>query len=393
MNLPFSTRLTLRQLRHIGFRLVGTFAGVCVAILLVFMQIGFLDAVIGSALNLPRALQADLFVVGPQYESLAYTPPWFARDVLYRAQSVQGVADVRPFYTFIAQVRDPRDGSAMAARFSAFDPASPVLDVPGLQDGLPYLNLPRAALLDSRSRRKFATAIAAVEAHGEQRIYLQNLTTTLAPDLNAVGLYRLGPDFTIDGGFIVSTLNYYRFFHVPLDRVSLGLVRLVDGVDPDAARDALAARLGDGVRVKTREQFLTGEHDYFVYQTPIGIILGFGLLVGVFIGVVFVMQALYSIIEMNIAEYAVLRAMGYRDKFFIALVLQIALVIGFGAFVPSLLLTAGLYELVAGATKLSFELTGGVVLTVLVAVLVMSATAVLFAARKLRRSNPLDLFS
>jgi DevC protein len=257
---------------------------------------------------------------------------------------------------------------------------------------LPYLKLPDAALLDSRSRRKFIPIIERLENGREQRLYLQSPGATLAPEMRVIGLYGLGPDFTIDGSFIFSDLNYYRLFQLPLDRLSLGLLTIEPGADLQKVRDAVAAALGDRAKVFTHAEFVAGERDYFLFQTPIGIILGFGLAVGVFIGIVFVMQALYSIIDMNISEYAVLRAMGYRDMFFIALVLQIAVLIGVGAFIPSIGITALIYELVGDATRLRFTLSLDIVGTVFLATIVMGSVAVLFAVRKLRRNNPLDLF-
>ncbi|WP_430436130.1 FtsX-like permease family protein [Oceanibaculum nanhaiense] len=388
----FSTRLAIRQLRHIGLRLFGTFSGICVAIVLVFAQAGFMNALVGSALNLPRALQADLFITGPQFETMAYSPPWFARSLMDKALAVPGVADARPFYAIISQARNPYDGTAMSARFIAFDPSRPVLDLPEVTQALPYLKLPDAALLDSRSRRKFIPIIERLENGGEQRLYLQSPGATLAPEMRVIGLYGLGPDFTIDGSFIFSDLNYYRLFQLPLDRLSLGLLTIEPGADLQKVRDAVAAALGDRAKVFTHAEFVAGERDYFLFQTPIGIILGFGLAVGVFIGIVFVMQALYSIIDMNISEYAVLRAMGYRDMFFIALVLQIAVLIGVGAFIPSIGITALIYELVGDATRLRFTLSLDIVGTVFLATIVMGSVAVLFAVRKLRRNNPLDLF-
>ncbi|MEQ8250932.1 MAG: FtsX-like permease family protein [Oceanibaculum nanhaiense] len=257
---------------------------------------------------------------------------------------------------------------------------------------LPYLKLPDAALLDSRSRRKFIPIIERLENGREQRLYLQSPGATLAPEMRVIGLYGLGPDFTIDGSFIFSDLNYYRLFQLPLDRLSLGLLTIEPGADLQKVRDAVAAALGDRAKVFTHAEFVAGERDYFLFQTPIGIILGFGLAVGVFIGIVFVMQALYSMIDMNISEYAVLRAMGYRDMFFIALVLQIAVLIGVGAFIPSIGITALIYELVGDATRLRFTLSLDIVGTVFLATIVMGSVAVLFAVRKLRRNNPLDLF-
>ncbi|MEI6160006.1 MAG: FtsX-like permease family protein [Roseococcus sp.] len=396
--LPFSTKLAIRQLRHIGLRLIGTFSGVCVAVVLVFVQLGFNTALIGSVQNLPAALAGSVFLTGPQFETLITNPPWFQRSLLYEARAVTGVEDARPFYAVLNQVRNTESGAATVVRFMAFDPAQPVFDQADFNAALPWLALPRTAILDRRSRRNFGPLIDRLSARrledaGEERVYLQIHTAVLAPEMRVLGLYRLGPDFTIDGSFTMGHLTYSSYFQYPLDRVAIGVVRIAAGEQPAIVRDRLAAALGDRARVYTKDDLLRSERNYLLFQTPMGVVLGFGMIVGVFIGAVFVLQVLHNIIDANLSEYAVLRAMGYGDGFFIGLVLQIAVLIGVGAFIPSVGVTALIYLLAENVTKLTFALTPMSVTTVLAASLIMSGVAALFAIGKLRRSNPIELFA
>jgi putative ABC transport system permease protein len=393
MILPFSTRLALRQLHYLGVRLIGAFAGVCVSILLIFAQIGFQNALVDSSLNLARAFKGDIFIVGPQYETMAYSPPWFARSLIYKASAVEGVASARSVYNFISQIRNAGDGTAMTARFIAFDPDQPVFDDPQIRAQIPLMKLPRAALLDARSRRKFEAIVRQVQTEQTVPLFLQSQGSTLAPSFDVVGTFPLGPDFTIDGVVLLSDLNFYRFFQFPLDRIMLGVVRIMPGYDAAKVRDALASRLGAEAQIKLRDTLISDERDFLMNQTPIGVILGFGLAVGVSIGAVFLLQVLHNVIESNLSEYAVLRAMGYRDQFFIGLVSQIAIIIAILAFIPSLMLTVVLYRVVENATRLRFHLTTDVIGSVLAALLVMSAVAAVVGLRKLRGTNPLELFA
>ena len=384
----------MSQLRHMGSRLLGTFAGVCVAIVLIFTQAGLVSAVVGSALNLPRALDADLVMTSRQFESSLFSPPWLPRQLLLNARSVPGVATAWPFYMLTDQIRDPSQGVAVPARFIAFDPNKPVLSR-DVVDGahLLRMNLPRAVLLDSLSRNRFE-AIAETSAQGgRQPLYLQRPVSTLAPEIEVVGLYALGPDFTLDGGMIMTDLNFYRLFGVPLDRVTYGVIKLRPGADAEETRQAVLARDRGQVLVLTRDGLLAAERNFVLLRTPIGVILGFGLVVGVAIGIIFVVQLLHSVVDANVSEYAVLRAMGYGKKFFVYIVLQMAAVIGTGAFLPSLLLTAAIYAGVAAATKLRCEMTWPIVATVFVLVLLICSISALLAVRKLLRTSPLDLFA
>lgn len=394
MTLPFATLLALRQLQHQGLGLVGKFAGVCVAIVLVFIQIGFQNALLSSVLNLDRALVGEIVIAGPQFETIGYSPPWFPRELLYQARGVPGVASVTGAQIFASQIRDPEHGSPVIARFIGIDLVDPILDLPELGPLLSQLALPNTAAIDSRSRQRLLTVTERL-AVGEAplTLYLQSPGSTLAPRVDLIGTFTLGPDFALAGNVVTSDLNFYRFFKYPPDRVSLGAVRVAANEDSVVVRDRVAERLGAAAQVSLRSDFIARERDYFNHQTPIGVLFSFGISIGVLIGVVFVFEVLRGMIDANVSEYAVLRAMGYQDGFFVALVLQIGGLVALLAFIPSVAVTAALYRALAHATQLDFSLTWLVTLAVFAATVVMCACAVLFAVRKLRKSDPIDLFS
>lgn len=382
-----------RQLRHRGRQAGPMLAGVGVAVVLMFMQLGFRNSLYESAVGVPRAVVADLFVTNALYESMTVVPPWFPRSTLHTIGAVDGVATARPLYVMALDVSSPNRGVKMGTWMLAYDLRQPIFRAADVNRAADLLNLPNAVLLDSRSRFEYQTVVARVQRGETPSLTLPQGSATLSPYLTVAGLFTQGPTFFADGLMITSDLNYYRWTQNPLDRLSLGLVTLDPGADPQAVKRRVQATVGDGLRVLTREEFLDQERNFFATRTPIGTIFNFGLLVGMVVGVVFVSQVLQGIVETNIREYAVLSTMGYNEYFLGAIVLEISLIVSFVTFVPSFFLSILLYHLAAGATTLPLAMTPQSAATVFGAVVCMGVLAALIAMRKLKKSNPLDLFS
>jgi putative ABC transport system permease protein len=391
--LRLSAFLAMRQLIHRGPSAIGGLAGVCVAVVLMFMQLGFRNALYDSSVNIPQALDADIFIVAPQYQSLAFSPPWMARQILKEASSVDGIATARPLYAFSGQLRSPRTGGNMSGWIMAFDLDQPVFKIPEINENINRLRLPFSAFLDSRSRYDYRTLRDGLLSGSEPRVSVYQPGANLAPVITLNGLFTLGPTFTIDGLVVMSDLNFYRLLSVPLDRVSLGLVKLAPGADQAAALVSLARILDGRAKVMSRDQYIAAEKNFYATRTPIGIIFNIGLFVGVVVGVVFISQVLHGIIDSNLREYAVLAAMGYKSTFFMIIVFEIATAIAIFTFVPSVIVSAGLYGVAGAATLLPLSLRIESVMGVLVLVLLMGNVAALMAMRKLKLANPLDLFS
>ena len=392
MSPAFPFLLARRQLRFRIGTALGALAGVTVAIVLMFTQVGFRNALYDSALQIPANLDGDVFVVSPYYASMTFTPPWFARTLLHEAEAVPGVRDARAMHLFTAQVRLPENGRHLSVTIVAFDPARPVLRLPEIEAALPALGLPRAALLDRLSRHDYRRVAEAIRREGSAEVLLHAPTATLAPVIDLVGTFAMGPSFTIDGMIVTSDLNLYRLAGIPLDRVSVGVVRAEPGTDPVALARMIEERLAGRGRAFARADFLEHERAYYATRTPIGVIFNIGLGVGVIVGMVFVVQALHAMVSANVGEYAVLVALGYRPAFFAALVLLTAAAIVAGTFLPATLIALGVFNLAADATSLRLEMEPADVAAVFGLVLLMAALAAFVAVRRLGRVDPLSLF-
>jgi putative ABC transport system permease protein len=206
------------------------------------------------------------------------------------------------------------------------------------------------------------------------------------------GTFQIGPTINVDGNIITSDLNYYRYLHVPLDRVSLGVVRVAAGFDPTAVKASLGDRFGSRARVFLKEEFTDNETNFYARKTPIGFIFNAGLAVGVLVGIVFIVQVLHGIISDNIREYATLRAIGYNQGFFVGLVAVIAISIAMVTYVPATLLTLLIYQVASSATKLPLNLKQSYLIEVFCLVVTMGFVATFVTTKKLKQADPVDLF-
>src|SRR5690606_27969937 len=95
---------------------------------------------------------------------------------------------------------------------------------------------------------------------------------------------------------------------------------------------------------------------YQTTQRPVGIILGFGVFMGILVGVIIVYQVLSTDVADHMKEYATFKAMGYPHRFFLGIVFEEALVLGVLGFLPGVVLTMIIYNGMAGATGLPVEM-------------------------------------
>jgi putative ABC transport system permease protein len=92
------------------------------------------------------------------------------------------------------------------------------------------------------------------------------------------------------------------------------------------------------------------------------------------------------------AEFATLKAMGYRDKYFVGLVASESAYLSVLGFVPGLLVTWVLYTVLAEWTGLLMMLTPPRAALIYVLTLAMCMTSGLLAMRKVLAADPAELF-
>jgi len=92
------------------------------------------------------------------------------------------------------------------------------------------------------------------------------------------------------------------------------------------------------------------------------------------------------------AEFATLKAMGYRNRYFVGVVLQMALYLSVVGYVPGLLVSMLLYNRLAQGTGLLLNLTLPEAGLVFALTLGMCAASGCLAVRKVLAADPAELF-
>ena len=131
---------------------------------------------------------------------------------------------------------------------------------------------------------------------------------------------------------------------------------------------------------------------YWRRNSSVGFIFSLGVLVGFIVGSIIVYQILFGDVMNSLPQYATLKAMGYRDSYVISIVIQQSAILALVGFVPGLLLSMGLYSLLATVTKLTVLMTTTRALQVLALTFVMCVGSGTLATRKLVQLDPADVF-
>ena len=388
----FSIPLAWLQLIRQRVRFLVTLAGIAFIVILLFMQIGFQNALYASATFLHQNLRGDLFLISSQYKSITSKQP-FPRSRLYQTLGVNGVQSVSPLYLEFAKFKNPETGQKSPIYILGFDPASPVFNSPEVEQNLDVIKFPNRVLFDRASRPEFGP-IAEEFAKGksiEVEIFPSNARDGYSVEIG--GLFSLGPSFGVDGNLIV---NYLTILQIFLDRqaeeIDLGLITLNPGVNPQEVLAYLSAYLPQDIRVLTRQSFIEFEKEYWTARTPIGFVFSSMVIMGFVVGVVVVYQILYSNISNHLAEYATLKAIGFKHNYLSAVIFQQALLLAILGYIPGFIISFLLYDLAKATTHLPVMMSVDKALTILCATIGMCWISGWLSANKLQSTDPADIF-
>lgn len=374
------------QLRHDRGRLLTALAGIAFADLAMFMQLGFQSALYDSNTRLNRALTADMVLVSPQARNMIGLSN-FTRRRLFQAEAIPGVAHADPLYVTINNWKNPETRQERQILIFGSNPDRPAFDFPELAQFRNELKLQDHYLFDRAARGEYTQTIAQLDRG-------QPVTTDLdRQQIKVVGTYKVGASFAADGSIITSDRNFLRAFRRrDAGSVSLGLIYLQPDANPQTVKAQLRAALPQDVNIFTKAEFVQFEKDYWTKNTAIGFIFNFGVTLGFGIGVIIVYQVLSTDVNDHIREYATLKAMGYRHRYFIGVILEEAVILAIVGFIPSLAVSAGLYTMTRNATNLPMFMTLGRCGLVLAATFAMCCISGAIASRRLQAADPADMF-
>lgn len=378
------TPLAWLQITREKTRLVVAIAGIAFADLLMFIQMGFEGALYDAAVKPHRNLQADLVLINPQLQTL-FSVKSFSRERLYQALSYDGVNSVSPVYIATGQWRNPENSSDRAILVWGVDPAKPVFKFPEVNQNLDHLKLLNQVLFDQASRPEYGGIAEIFKKTGSVETELNGKAVSVK------GLFTNGASFAADGNIITSDSTFLQLFPRQASQVDIGLIHLKPGADIEQVREQLAAGLPNDVKVLTLEGFAEIEKNYWG-STGIGFIFGLGVGVGFIVGIVIVYQILYSDVSDHLPEYATLKAIGYSDRYLLGVLTQEALLLAILGYIPGFILSFGLYQVAYAATLLPIAMTLERAGSVLVLTIIMCSVSGAIAMRKLRSTDPADVF-
>jgi putative ABC transport system permease protein len=404
--------LAWRNVARGGGRSLAAVAGVGFVVTMVLLQLGFLEAVRGTATSLYDQLDFDIVLISPRYEQL-YDSGTFPAERLRQAEGLDTVVDARPLYVIFAMWRCPpsplvpeqSDQHASGARNvpvarSAGSPR-PVQRRELLAIGFDLLRNPFREPIRSRVE----AARPQLELAG--RVLLNEQSH---PDfgwwawpafggwelgrsaVEVVGGFPLQRGFGADGAVLVSDLTFERCCASRFaSGVSLGLVRVRPGTVGQTVRRLNEILPPDTVAL-TRDALNNREQDFWVHQTSTGNIFASGVLVAMAVAAVVVYQVLSNDVRSHLPEYATLKAMGYTSGYLSGVVISQALIYALGAFGPAVVLSYIAYRVTQALASIPMRMTLanlGLALGLATAVSLLSG---LLTVGKLRTADPAELF-
>ena len=240
-----STRIPLawKNLTHSWRRLMVAVGGISFAVVLMFMQTGFRNALFDSTVKMVRDIDGDVIIFSKARFSLS-AQHRFSIDRIHQAAGCPSVESVAPLYleNTISLLR--MDGyQGRPIRVIGFDLGQNRFAAEDIAATIDLIRGPNTALIDSRSKPNYHFPLHAI-ANGEPA------SGELAgQQIHFVGAFSMGTDFANEGNVIMSAENFATYFPArrlgedPLSVVDLGIVRANQGVSSEKLRDEIKAAL------------------------------------------------------------------------------------------------------------------------------------------------------
>jgi len=389
LNIPLAWLQLVKQ----KVRFFVALAGIAFVAVLMFMQIGFQDALYASATQVHKHLKGDLFLISSQYKSLTSTQS-FPRSRLYQILGFNGIKSVEPLYVQFAKLKNPVNGRKYPIYVLGFEPVKSIFRLPEVERDFQLLKIPDQVFFDRAARPEFGPIAEYFQKKQPIAVEIFSYLGTIGYKVKVSGLFSLGPSFGVDGNLIVSASTFLKIFpERRANELDIGSIHLQPNVNPQTILATLSANLPDDVTVMTRQEFIEFEKNYWTLRTPIGFVFNLMVIMGFVVGVIVVYQILYSNISTHFVQFATLKAMGFRNKYLLNVVFQQAIILAILGYIPGFAISLGLYDLAKDATKLPIVMDLSKGLLVFSSVIFMCLTSGFFSTNKLRKVDPAEIFN
>lgn len=373
------------QLTHSRTRFAAALAGVAFANVLVFVQLGIMNSMATATLKPYGFFQADIMISASDANSMTEGGN-VARQWMFQAFADPEVTGGTGL--FVANISWARPNKTLSLTTYGIDPTRPEFLSPAMARKTGTLQLQNAGILDMFSRGLPREEAAAIRPQTPTSFEVSGKTLTL------YDTFQGGGGFGGDGYMMVSDQTFLNLFPA---RSSAAPDHILLTVAPGADPDAVAARLRDlisekSLRIRSYAQAAADDLNYQQTKRPTGIIFGFGVIIGILVGIVIVYQVLSTDVADHLSEYATFKAMGYGQGFFLGIVFEEALILAILGFIPGFVVASGLLAGMKAVTTLPLAMTAEMAVMVFIGTLAACSISGAIATRRLASADPADLF-
>jgi putative ABC transport system permease protein len=370
--------LAFRNLFHDRVRLAVTLIGILFSIVLVAVQLGLYLGASKMIISMINRADADIWIMAYGTKNFEEAQPIASREK-FAALSTPGVISATPLIAAFTDWKKPTGGSTIVVIIGA-DPEDGGLTPWNLVEGdLAGLGTRDAVIVD--------------------KSYLEELAVDKVGDIAQIGGNRVRVTGFTDGirSFTVSPFvftNVQRarsLLGMPSERLTYVLVKVAEGADPVAVRDAIRLRVPDG-EVLTKAEFRDRSLNHWLFATGAGVPLLGGALLGLIVGTVIVAQTLYSSTKDHLNEFATLRALGSSSGYIYKVILAQAALSAALGYVLGIVLSLIIVWFSEG-TALPMVMTPGLAALLFGLTLFMCAISAVAAISKVTRIDPAMVFS
>lgn len=380
--------LAWRQLSFEKMKLFTALAGVMVAVLLMWVQMGILAALYASVTEFHRHIDADLIVMHPLSENMGMgkMKPISTRT-LYRFRGHPDVTEIGELLVAPVDWRNPETGEIRQIVAYGLDLDRTWLNLPGTREHAHALREADTFLFDRKSKNVFGPVLPTIERGEHLEVELNHRLA------RAVGLTAIATSFGQEGSIITNRANFLRFHpEFDSDQLNVGLIRLRPGADVKQIQEYYRTVLAPEAVVLTPQEFTDFELHYWKSNSPVGFVFTMGIMVGFFIGFIVVYQILYTDVSNHLPQFATMKAMGFSDHYLLKIVLRQGWILAILGYIPGSLLAIGFYHVIEAGTAIAVAPTwerAGILLVLTICMCLLSG---FLATKRLREADPADVF-
>ena len=238
MSLAPRLPLALRQLTDAPVKTAAAAAGICFSTVLVFFQLGLLNAIYQSQARPYSLLDGEIVLVSDRFTRLSQSPEIALSDVM-RAQGVEGVSRVSPLSIQLGTVLILPQGYTTNAQIYSIDPSNSALAIDKARLNITALTLFERASIDNLSRPSYVRNVQ------KKLMFNSDYRTDLGNKRLLVNsISSIGSTFAADLSLVMSQDNMIHYFPTrTYSQVNFGIVKLRPGYSTQKVLSTLTSNL------------------------------------------------------------------------------------------------------------------------------------------------------